>query len=57
MIQVKIGPIQKELKDVDQSWVHEMINLVRKTNEPECIIVKIEEPSINITFSKGCNRG
>jgi hypothetical protein len=57
MIQVKIGPIQKELKDVDQNWVHEMIDLLRKSNEPECIIVTIEEPSINITFSKGCNRG
>ena len=56
MIKVKIGPTQKELKDVDQSWVHEMISLLRKSNEPECIIVMIEEPSINITFSKGCNR-
>ena len=56
MIKVKIGSTQKELKDVNQSWVHEMIDLLRKSNEPECIIVTIEEPSINITFSKGCNR-
>lgn len=57
MIKVKIGPTQKELKDVDQNWVHEMINLLQKSGEPECVIVNIEEPPINIILStKACNR-
>lgn len=57
MINIKIGPTQKELKDVDQNWVHEMINLLRKSGKPECVIVTIEEPPINMILStKACNR-
>jgi hypothetical protein len=51
MIQVKIGPTRKELKDVDQNWVHEMINFLRKSGEPECVIVTIKEPPIDIILS------
>lgn len=58
MIKVKIGPVQKELEDVDPKWVHKMIRSLREAGPPVCVIVTIDEPPINFTLStKECNRG
>lgn len=58
MIKVKIGPVQKELEDVDPDWIHKMIRSLREAGEPVCVIVTIDEPPINFNLStKECNRG
>jgi hypothetical protein len=57
MIKVKIGPVQKELEDVDPNWVHKMIRSLREAGQPVCVIVTIDEPPLNFTLStKECNR-
>jgi hypothetical protein len=62
-IRVKIGPIEKDIADVDPSWINEQINRRREAEASVCVQVSIERDSVrlhlatsNCPHSRGSSR-
>ncbi len=50
MIQVQIGGITKDVKDVSSSWLHEQLDRRRRDNQPVCVQVRIDTPQVRMTL-------
>jgi hypothetical protein len=50
-IRVKIGPIEKDIADVDPSWIHEQISGRRDDEVPVCVQVTIDMESVDLIFA------
>lgn len=58
MIKIKIGPIEKDLKDANESWINQEIGRLRKSGQPVCVRVRIRTDSLDFTLATpGCGGG
>lgn len=57
MIKIKIGPIEKDLEDANESWINQEINRLRKSGQPVCVRVRIRTDSLDFSLATpGCGR-
>lgn len=52
MVKVKIGSEERNIEDVDSSWINQQINRRRKDG-PVCVRVTINDDDINMVLSSG----
>ena len=58
MIKIKIGPIEKNLEDANESWINQEIGRLRKSEQPVCVRLRIRNDSLDLTLATpGCGRG
>lgn len=50
-IRVKIGSVEKDIKDADPNWINEQINRRRADGAPVCVQVSIIGESIDLLLS------
>ena len=52
MVKIKIGSEERNIEDVDSSWINQQINRRRKDG-PVCVRVTINDDAINMVLSSG----
>lgn len=58
MIKIKIGPIEKDLEDANESWINQEIGRLRKSGQPVCVRLRIQTDSLDFTLATpGCGGG
>ncbi len=58
MISVKIGPNERGMDQVDESWVNQEIHRYRRRGESVCVRVRIDTQSMSISLvTPGCGGG
>ena len=50
-IQVKIGPVEKDVADADPNWINEQINRRRSDGIAVCVQVTIDIDSVHLRLS------
>jgi len=57
MVKVKIGPNERNIEDIGESWINKEVNRLRKDEGSVCVRVTIREGPMNVMFSTpGCPR-
>lgn len=51
MVKIKIGPNERNIEDIDESWINKEINRLRKDEGLVCVRVTIREGPMNVMFS------
>jgi len=51
MITVRINTIEKDLRDLRESWIHEQLDRRRRDHESVCVQVVIDKPPLNMVLS------
>lgn len=51
MSTVKIGSDERPLEDADAQWINQQINRRRDDGEDVCVVVRINEPGVNVTLT------
>ncbi len=51
MVKIKIGPNERDIDGVDESWINKEVNRLRKEQGSVCVRVTIREGNMNVMFS------
>jgi hypothetical protein len=51
VIKIKIGPIERDIRDTDEDWVKQQVNGRRESGEPVCVRVSIHMDGVNVLLS------
>ncbi|MBU4258550.1 MAG: hypothetical protein KKI12_12840 [Proteobacteria bacterium] len=60
MIRIRIGETERELGNVDESWINQQINRRRADGQTVCVKVTVHEDNLNMVLSTstcGANGG
>jgi len=51
VIKIKIGPVERDIRDIDEAWVKQQVSGRRESGEPVCVRVSIHMDSVNVLLS------
>ena len=51
MVTVKIGSIEKDLEDVEENWINQQVNGLRRDGKSVCVRVRIKTGSLNVVLT------
>ncbi|MHC4594650.1 MAG: hypothetical protein ACYS19_06860 [Planctomycetota bacterium] len=57
MVKIKIGVIEKDLEDSDESWINQEIHRLRKGGQPVCVRVRIQTDSLDFSLATPAGGG
>ncbi len=51
MVTVKIGSFEKDLDDVEENWINQQVNGLRRDGKSVCVLVRIRTDSLNVVLT------